>query len=306
MTTPVAERGAFAGLVHAAEPARLAASLSAVALGGALAVGEPAPARWPVWGAIALAALFLQAGGRLLIEAAETRRAHAHAWQSGRLHPGLSAGRLAAAATLCLAATLLLGFLALIERGWPLFWLGLGGVVGAVLYSQGPALRDRALGSALSFVLLGPLPVAAGYLAVTGAWSPLALRVSVPLGFLAAAAILVREIRDIVDDARAGATTLAGLLRRPLADYLLLVLLASAYLWVVLLVARGLLAPVCLLPLVTLPGAVRLFAAVRAAAEDVDPGQTRFAERAANLYIRFAALYALSVAVSELIWKRAV
>jgi 1,4-dihydroxy-2-naphthoate octaprenyltransferase len=306
VTTPEAGRGAFASLAHAAEPPRLAASLSAVALGGALAVGEPGPARWPVWGAVALAAFFLQAGGRLLIEAAEARRAHAHAWQSGRSRSALSPGRLAAAAALCFAATLLLGFLALIERGWPLFWFGLGGVVGAVLYSQGPALRDRALGPPLSFVLLGPLPVVAGYLAVTGAWSPLALRVSVPLGLLAAATILAREIRDIVDDARAGATTMAGLLRRPAADFLLLLLFALAYLWLIALVARGLLAPACLLPLLTLPGAIRLFAAVRAAPEDGASGETRLAEKAANLYIRFAVLYAASVAVSELIWKRAV
>ena len=306
MKTPVAERGAAAGLVQAAEPARLAASLAAVALGGALAVGEPAPTRWPVWGAVALAAFFLQAGGRLLIEAAESRRAHAHAWQSGRGRTLLPPGRLLAAAALCLTVTLALGFLALIERGWPLFWLGLGGVVGAVLYSQGPALRDRALGPALSFVLLGPLPVVAGYLAVTGSWSPLALRVSVPLGLLAAATVLTREVHDVVDDARAGATTLAGLLRRPAADFLLLLLLAGAYLWVGALVARGLLAPACLLPLLTVPGAIRLFAAVRATEDDAAAGEPRHAPQAANLYVRFAFLYAASVALSELIWKRAV
>jgi 1,4-dihydroxy-2-naphthoate octaprenyltransferase len=306
VTTSVAGRGAAAGIAQAVEPARLAASLAAVALGGALAVGEPAPARWPVWGAVALAAFFLQAGGRLLIEAAESRRAHTQTWQSGRGRSLLPPGRLIAVAAGCLAVTLVLGFLALIERGWPLFWLGLGGVVGAVLYSQGPALRDRALGPALSFVLLGPLPVVAGYLAVTGTWSPLAVRVSVPLGLLAAATILTREIRDVVDDARAGATTLAGLLRRPAADFLLLLLLAGAYLWVGALVARGLLAPACLLPLLTVPGAIRLFAAVRTAEDDTVTGEPGFALQAANLYVRFAFLYAASVAVSELIWKRAV
>jgi 1,4-dihydroxy-2-naphthoate octaprenyltransferase len=306
MSTIESERGPVRSLLSAAEPARLAAALAAACVGGALAVGEPGPSSWRAWAAVALAALFLQAGGRLLVEHADLRRAHAHPWQIARRSPVLSPGRTLAAAVLCLALAAGLGLLAMIERGWPLFWMGLVAILCVIAYSQGPTLRDRMLGAPLSFLLFGPLPVAAAYLAVTGAWSPLAVRASVPLGLLAAAAILAKEIRDSVDDGRAGGTTLAILLRRPVADVLFIALLAGAYLWLVALVVGGLLAPACLVPLLTLPAAVRLAANLRSASDESAPELGAIPDRAVRLYIRFAVLYAASVAVSELIWKRAV
>jgi 1,4-dihydroxy-2-naphthoate octaprenyltransferase len=300
------ERSALGGLVSAAEPARLAAALAAACVGGALAVGEPGPSSWRAWAAVALAALFLQAGGRLLVESADLRRAQTHPWQLARRGAVLSNAQAVGAAAACLALAALLGLLAMIERGWPLFWLGLVAILGVIAYAQGPALRDRALGAPLTFLLFGPLPVATAYLAVTGAWSPLAVRVSVPLGLLAAAAILAKEIRDAVDDGRAGATTLALFLRRPLADVLFIALAGGAYLWLVVLVAGGMLAPACLVPLLTLPAAVRLAANLRAAPDDSSAALAAIPDRAVRLYIRFAVLYAASVAISEIIWKRAV
>jgi hypothetical protein len=72
------------------------------------------------------------------------------------------------------------------------------------------------------------------------------------------------------------------------------------------LVAGGMLAPACLVPLVTLPGAIRIFLEVRATPEDPAQRMPLFADRAARLDIRFGALYAASVALSEMVWKRAV
>ncbi len=66
MSTIEPECGPLASLLSAAEPARLAAALAAACVGGALAVGEPGLSSWRAWAAVALAALFLQAGGRLL------------------------------------------------------------------------------------------------------------------------------------------------------------------------------------------------------------------------------------------------
>jgi 1,4-dihydroxy-2-naphthoate octaprenyltransferase len=299
------ERSSLAGLIAAVHPAKLWASFLALSLGGALAIGEPGPSRWPVWCAVALAGVLLHAGGRFLVEAAERRRQQALPWQSGRPRSPYSPTALRLAAAACLAAGAFLGFLGVIERGWPLFWMGVVGIAGAIAYSHGIALRDRGLGAPLAFVLFGPLPVTAGYLAVTGDWSGLALRASLPLGFLAAAAVLAREIRDVVDDGRARATTLAGWSRRPLADYLLLALLAAAYGWLAWLVGRGLLAPVNLAPWLTLPLAVGLLRLARSHPEEGSPELGPLPERAARLYALFAFLYALSVAASLIIWRRA-
>jgi len=293
------------GLLSAVRPARLAGSLLGVALGGALAIGEPGPSRWPVWGAVALAALLLHAGGRLLDEAADRRRAKANPWHISRVRSNASPGALAAAAAICFALGSFLGFLGVIERGWPLFWMGVGGLAGAIFYSQGPALRDRVLGAPLAFLLFGPLPAAAGFLAVTGRLQPLVLRIAVPLGLLAAASVLAREVRDVVDDGRAGATTVAGLLRRPLADFLLIALLVAAYLWPLGLAARGMLAWANLAPWLTLPSAIGIYRMLRAHPDEGTPELETLPDRVARLFLRFAALYVASLAVSQLIWRRA-
>ncbi|HKA24881.1 MAG TPA: prenyltransferase [Candidatus Eisenbacteria bacterium] len=299
------KRASGGGLVAALRPARLPASFLGVALGGALAIGEPGPARWPVWGAVALATLFLHAGGLLFAEIADRRRARANAWQMSRARSNLSSGALALAAVACFAIGAFLGFLGVIERGWPLFWMGVVGILGAIVYSQGPALRDRLLGAPLAFFLLGPLPAAAGFLAVTGRWQPLAARLALPLGFLAAATVLAREVRDVVDDARAGATTLAGVMHRPLADYALYALLAAPYLWLLGLALRGMVAWANLAPWLTLPSAILVARLARSHPEEGSPELDELPERAGRLYIRFAVLYVLSLVVSQLIWQRA-
>lgn len=293
------------GLLAVIRPTRLLASLLGVGLGGALAIGEPGPARWPVWGAVALAAMLVHAGGLLFAEIADRRRARLHAWQPSRARTSLSPGALALAAVLCFGAGAFLGFLGVIERGWPLFWMGVVGILGAVVYSQGPALRDRLLGAPLAFFLLGPLPAAAGFLAVTGRWQPLAARLALPLGFLAAASVMAREVRDVVDDARAGTTTIASVVRRPLADYVLYALLAAPYLWLLALAARGMIAWANLAPWLTLPSAIGIALQARAHPEEGSPELEDLPERAQRLFLRFGVLYVLSLAVSQVIWQRA-
>lgn len=299
------KRAPEGGLLAAVRPGRLPASLLGVALGGALAIGEPGPARWPVWAAVALATLFVHAGGLLFAEIADRRRARLNAWQPSRARSSLSPGGLALAAVACFGIGAFLGFLGVIERGWPLFWMGVVGILGATVYSQGPALRDRLLGAPLAFFLLGPLPAAAGFLAVTGRWQPLAARLALPLGFLAAASVMAREVRDLVDDARAGSTTIASVVRRPLADTLLIVLLAAPYLWLLLLAARGMIAWANLAPWLTLPSAIGIARQARMHPEEGSPELEDLPERANRLFLRFGILYVLSLAVSQLIWQRA-
>src|SRR5262249_29244872 len=154
---------------------------------------------------------------------------------------------------------------------------------GAIVYSQGPALRDRLLGAPLAFFLLGPLPAAAGFLAVTGRWQPLAARLALPLGFLAAASVMAREVRDVVDDARAWSTSIASVTHRPLADYLLFGLLAAPYLWLLVLAARGMIAWANLAPWLTLPSAIGIARQAAAHPDEGSPELEELPERANRL-----------------------
>lgn len=300
------DRPRITAWIEAVDPPQLLATLASVCLGGALALGEPGPlTRWPVWGAVSLAAAALHTGARLLIAAADRRRARANPWQGPSLG-GLPVPSLVTAACVCLAAGAGFGLLAVIERGWPLFWLGVAAFGLAIAWSHGPALRDRGLGEAAAFALFGPLAVGASYLAASGAWSSLAVRVSVPVGLIAAAVVTARAIRDGVDDSRAGVTTLAGVLHRPGVDFIFLALIAAAYFTLLGEVARGILAPICLLPWLTAPAAVKTYWMLRAHPVEGAPGTAEVAERTRRIAVRFALLLAASVAASEWFWPRAV
>lgn len=302
------DSGFLSEIASIVRPTHLIASLVAVGVGGALALDDPGSARWPVWVAVALSASLFLAAARLLLAASgerALRRRSARRSQASASRAPRSPGVLAATALGCLIAGAALGFLAVIERGWPMFWLGVAAAVGSVAYALGPELRGRGVGEAAAFLLFGPLPVATGALAVTGKWSPLALGLSLPLGLLAAAVVLAGGIECALEEGRARWTTLAGMLRRPGADYLLLGLLLAAYASLLLGVLRGWLAPVSLLPWLTLPAALRSFSYLRAHADE-GPGETsQVAERYAGLYVRFAALLAVGLAVTQLLSRRA-
>jgi 1,4-dihydroxy-2-naphthoate octaprenyltransferase len=288
------------------KPQRLATSLLAVALGGALALGEPGLARWPLWAAVALAALFLQFGGRLLLLAADTRKAVARAWRGAQHYSELSISHLFLLGGACLALGASIGFLAVIERGWPMFWLGVSGLFGALAYAHGPTLREKGLGELVSLFLFGPIPVAAAYLAVTGAWSPFAIQVSMPLGLLAAAASLASAIRSADADRKAGAVTLATLLGRPRVDLIYVFLISAAYAWLLVLILRGLLAPICLLPFVTLPQAIRGYALLRSFPVEGSDELSELVPVSTRNYLYFGAILTLTAAISHLVWQQAV
>ena len=284
---------------------RLSASLLAVCVGGALAIGEPGYSRWPLWAAVAFSALLIQLGGRLLLSAVRVRRARGSAARKATEH-GLSSGGLSFLGAVSLIAACICGFIAVIERGWDLFWLGVAAILGTINYAQGLALRDRALGEAVQFFLFGPFPVVGAYLAVTGVTSPLALQVSIPLGFLAAAGTLVAGIRDAARDTRAQTFSVASLLGRRRAELLYLVLVAASYGWLLVLVFRGLLAPICLLPLLTLYQAVQAYVALRRRGRSNSEKYTALLDASERLYIFYAVLYAVSIAASHLIVERAI
>ena len=291
---------------HPLKLERLASSLVAVALGGALALGEPGATRWPLLATVAVATLLLHAGGRFLLAAASARRALSRPWRGSQKYTALSLNRLLTLGAFCLLLGCAFWFLAVIERGWWMLWPGVVALLASLSYAQGPALREKGLAEVVSFILFGPLPVFAAYLAVTGAQSQLAVLASLPLGFLAAAASLAAGIRDVAGDRKEGTFTLASALGRPRVDYLFLGLISAAYGWLIFLVVRGLLAEICLLPLLTVPLAIRAYALLRAHPREGAEETVPLVGVAARLYLYFAIVLASCVAVSHAVWQRAI
>jgi 1,4-dihydroxy-2-naphthoate polyprenyltransferase len=123
-----------------------------------------------------------------------------------------------------------LGILVAVSSG-PLFLVFLViGVLGAYFYSAtSRALSSTVFGEIVSFCIFGPLLVLASYMVQTGQVNRTILVYSLPLGLLAAAAILSNDMRDVESDSQAGKHTLAHALGLRLSRALYILLLLGAY-----------------------------------------------------------------------------
>ncbi|HJT57694.1 MAG TPA: 1,4-dihydroxy-2-naphthoate octaprenyltransferase [Ktedonobacteraceae bacterium] len=150
-----------------------------------------------------------------------------------------------------------LGILVAVSAG-PLFIIFLVvGVLCAYFYSASArALSSIALGELVSFCIFGPLLVLAAYTVQTGQVSRMVLLYSLPLGLLAAAAILSNDMRDAESDFQAGKHTLASILGFKLSRTLYTLLLLGAYAPIVALAVPRNAPHLLLIVLWTLPLAV--------------------------------------------------
>ncbi len=143
--------------------------------------------------------------------------------------------------------------------GWPIVVIGVLSVLSGVAYTGGPyPLGYHGLGDVFVFVFFGLVAVCGTVFVQTGAVPPLALLASVPVGAIATAVLVVNNVRDRVTDVTAGKRTLAVRFGRRFGviEYALLLALAYAAPIVALLAFHR--SPLALLPLLTLPIAIRL------------------------------------------------
>jgi 1,4-dihydroxy-2-naphthoate octaprenyltransferase len=184
--------------------------------------------------------------------------------------------------------------------GWPVFWLAMGCLAAAVLYTGGPKpLGYMALGELTVFLTMGPAMVVGGVYVLTGNVTTAAIIASVPIGCLVAVILHANNIRDIELDRAARKVTLATLLGRKAADVEYILLVSGAYLGAGALVATDAgLWPV-LSVVATLPRAVGLVQSLRAALDP--PSLNRVLRQTAGLHLRFGALLATGVALAALI-----
>ena len=115
--------------------------------------------------------------------------------------------------------------------GWELLVVGGLSILAGVLYTGGPRPYGYdGLGELFVFLFFGVVAVAGSYFAQTEriVWEAIAL--SIPVGLLAAAILIVNNVRDVDTDRRAGKRTLAVKLGRSGARRLFLGVLAVAFL----------------------------------------------------------------------------
>lgn len=250
----------------AARPRTLPAAVAPVLVGTALGA-EHGDLRPLAFVAALVGALLIQVGTNLSNDYSDARRG---ADTEDRLGPvrvtagGLVPPRQVLVATWAtFALAVLVGVYLIYVAGWELLLVGVASILAGVLYTGGPRPYGyEGLGELFVFAFFGIVAVTGSYFVQTEelAWEAFAL--AVPVGMLAAAVLMVNNIRDRETDARAGKRTLAVRLGAEGARALYAGAVFGAYVLLPIPWIAGALDVWVLLPVLTLPLALRVTAVV--------------------------------------------
>lgn len=208
--------------LNAARPRTLPAAIAPVLVGTAAAAaahGGSLP-RWGGFAAALVASLLIQIGTNLANDFSDARRG---ADTADRLGPvrvtsaGLVTPRRVLVATwVAFGLAGLLGIYLAVLAGWIILVVGAVSIAAGVLYTGGPRPYGYAgLGEVFVFVFFGLVSVNGSFYVQLErlAWTPFGL--SVGVGLLSTAILVVNNVRDLDSDRRAGKNTLAVRIGRP-------------------------------------------------------------------------------------------
>jgi len=242
-------------------------SLAPILAGTSLAVLDGHSARLDLALAALIASVLIHAGTNLQNDVGDFRRG---ADGSGRIGPPrattegwLTASHVQGAVVLCFALAFIPGAYLVVQGGWPIVAIGLASVLAGAVYTAGPRpVAYSGWGEAFVILFFGLVAVGGMYYLHAGTISATALLAGAALGALAAAVLVVNNLRDIDSDRRIGKNTLAVRcgVRFTLIEYAFLLLTPFA---LVLALAQHEARVGLLAPLLLLPWAVRLYLRVR-------------------------------------------
>lgn len=254
--------GSFRAWILASRPATLTAAIVPVLVGSAVAYAVGGFRLGP-----ALAALV----GAMLIQIATNFANDVFDHEKGadteeRLGPTratasglLSAKQMRAALATTLALTLVPGAYLVWVGGWPIVLIGLASMLSGVAYTGGPyPLGYHGLGDVFVFVFFGLVAVCGTVFVQANSIPLLAWLSACAVGAIATAILVVNNVRDRETDVKAGKRTLAVRLgkRGGLIEYVGLFVLAYAVPVLSLVLAHA--GVWILLPLVSIPLAIKL------------------------------------------------
>jgi 1,4-dihydroxy-2-naphthoate octaprenyltransferase len=185
-----------------------------------------------------------------------------------------------------------------LRTGWPLVLVCLASLVVAYGYSAGPRpLGTLGLGEPLVFVFMGPVMVLSSFYVQAHALYWPVVWLSLPIGCLVTAILVVNNLRDVEEDQHTGKMTMATVWGRQAAVWVYCGLLLVAFGSLALLVVSGTGAWVWLAPFLVLPQGVAVAKLVRQGGERAVLHQAL--RGTASLHLRFGLL--LAVALSPLL-----
>jgi 1,4-dihydroxy-2-naphthoate polyprenyltransferase len=219
----------------AARPRTLPAAIAPVLVGTAAAV------QWlghlPRWGAFFAAltgSIFIQIGTNLANDYSDAKRGADTADRLGPVRVTASGlvtpQRVMRATWIAFGVAVLCGIYLTAVAGWVILLIGILSIAAGVLYTGGPRPYGYAgFGEVFVFLFFGLVAVNGSYYVQLEELDALSLGLSISIGLLATAIIVVNNIRDVETDRRAGKNTLAVRIGREAAVRLYGVLVAGAF-----------------------------------------------------------------------------
>jgi 1,4-dihydroxy-2-naphthoate polyprenyltransferase len=230
----------------AARPRTLPAAVAPVLVGTAAAQLVSDDIRWSAFIGALLGSILIQIGTNLANDYSDAKRG---ADSADRLGPvrvtssGLIAPRRVLHATwIAFAAALAVGIYLATVAGWEILVVGAVSIAAGILYTGGPRPYGYAgLGEVFVFVFFGLVAVNGSYYVQLEELDLLPFLLSIPVGLLSTAILVVNNVRDLDTDARAGKRTLAVRLGRTRTRmlYVALVGVSFALLPLALLIGDG-------------------------------------------------------------------
>jgi 1,4-dihydroxy-2-naphthoate octaprenyltransferase len=182
--------------------------------------------------------------------------------------------------------------------GWALLLVGAASIAAGVLYTGGPRPYGyEGLGELFVFLFFGIVAVAGSYFVQVTHLEWEAFALAVPVGLLAAAILVVNNIRDIDTDRRSGKRTLAVRLGRARTRDMHATIVYGAYILAPVTWLFGPLRPWLLLSWLTLPLAAQVVRTVRNRTDGPSLNQTL--AQSGMLQLAFCMLLSAGVLLSR-------
>ena len=197
----------------AIRPRTLTAALSPVIMGGAMAYADKSFYLLAFLGAL-FGAVFIQAGTNLANDYFDHEKGADTAARLGprrAMQQGLvSKKQMQRAIQLVFGCAALVGIYLGIRGGWPIWFIGISGIIFGVGYTYGRyALAYTGLADIFAFAYFGPLAVWGSYYVQTLRWDALPLVAGIAPGMLAVALLSINNLRDVDEDQSSNKRTLA-------------------------------------------------------------------------------------------------
>ncbi|MBK5219443.1 MAG: 1,4-dihydroxy-2-naphthoate polyprenyltransferase [Thermoleophilia bacterium] len=247
----------------AARPRTLPAAIAPVLIGTAAAVqwaGE-LPRAWAFVAAL-VGSIFIQIGTNLANDYSDARRGADTADRLGPVRV-TSAGlvtpqRVLTATYVAFAVAVACGIYLAVVAGIVILLVGALSIAAGVLYTGGPRPYGYAgLGEVFVFLFFGLVAVNGSYYVQLEQLDALPLGLSISIGFLATAILVVNNVRDLETDRRAGKMTLAVRMGRTNAVQLYRLLVLGAFVALPIALVAGDASMLPLIGLLALPLAIK-------------------------------------------------